>query len=141
VVGDRWLFYLRKEAGKPIVLDFYGNDSLPVADAKEQIETLRHLEKVGDRVLLRGQVLRGMFFDGKPVPSARVTARRESDGMQFVSTTDAEGHYEFPPLSPGDYKITVPPIESYQPEEIDLKPRTCWDLQLSPSPKTKSAVR
>jgi hypothetical protein len=36
-VGDRWLFYLRKTKDKPIVLDYGGNDSLPVADAKEQI--------------------------------------------------------------------------------------------------------
>jgi hypothetical protein len=32
-VGNRWLFYLRKENGKPIVLDYYGNDSRPVANA------------------------------------------------------------------------------------------------------------
>src|SRR5580704_221618 len=47
-VGDHWLFFLRKENGKPIVLDYYGNDSLPIASAKKQIETLRRLKTIGD---------------------------------------------------------------------------------------------
>lgn len=41
VVGDRWLFFLREQNGKPIILDYGGNDSLPVAQAQKQIETLR----------------------------------------------------------------------------------------------------
>ena len=32
-VGDYWLFFLRKWNGSSIVLDYYGNDSRPVADA------------------------------------------------------------------------------------------------------------
>src|SRR5215467_10895729 len=39
VVGDRWLFFLRN--AKPFVLDYYGNDSRPVADVQEMIEMLR----------------------------------------------------------------------------------------------------
>jgi hypothetical protein len=46
-VGNRWLFYLRKENGKPIVLDYYGNDSRPVESAQEEIETLRQLKGIG----------------------------------------------------------------------------------------------
>jgi hypothetical protein len=42
-VGDSWLFFLRQEKDKPIVLDYYGNDSLPVVNASKQIETLRRL--------------------------------------------------------------------------------------------------
>ena len=129
-VGDRWLFYLRKDAGEPIVLDFYGNESRPLADAQEQIATLRYLQKIGDHAVLRGRV----WGRDKPVPNAHVTAPRKSDNAPFVSTTDANGHYEFQPLSPGDYKITVAPIESYRPDELDLSPGACRDLQLSPSP-------
>jgi hypothetical protein len=46
-VGDRWLFSLPKEAGKPIVLDYYGNDSRPVVNAQKQIKTLRRLKTIG----------------------------------------------------------------------------------------------
>ena len=58
-VGDRWLFYLRKVDGKPIALDYYGNDSLPVADAQSQVATLRRLKTIGNLGILRGMVVRG----------------------------------------------------------------------------------
>src|SRR6266481_9422353 len=35
-VGDRWLFFLREQKGKPIVLD-YGNDSRPLSKAQKEI--------------------------------------------------------------------------------------------------------
>lgn len=50
-VGDHWLFYLRQ--GNPIVLDFYGNISSPVTDARQRLESLRRLETIGDNGLLR----------------------------------------------------------------------------------------
>ena len=71
-VGDRWLFYLRKVDDKQIVLDYYGNDSRPVADAQEEIAILRRLATIGDFGILRGQVWR----DEKVVPNAHVIAVR-----------------------------------------------------------------
>jgi hypothetical protein len=135
-VGDRWLFYLRKETGKPIFLDYYGNDSRPAANAQSQIATLRRFQLIGDFAILRGEVVHGASFVGTPLPNARVTAHSTSDNAQFVSTTDADGRYEFQPLTPGNYKITVDPIGSYQPDDsaIELKPGTCRDLTLSRSP-------
>jgi hypothetical protein len=109
-VGDHWLFRLRKKNGKPIVID-YGGDSWPVADAQKQIETFRRLAALGDLGIVRGRVLRGAWFEdnAKPVPGARVVAFRESDNVPFVTTTDADGRYEFQPLPPGEYKLTVDP--------------------------------
>jgi hypothetical protein len=135
-VGDRWLFYLRKENGKPIVLDFYGNDSLPVAEAQAQINTLRRLKKIGDFGILRGRVVRGESFDGKAVSNAQVVANRQSDNNRFVAITDSIGHYEFQPLPPGKYKITVRPIGSYRPDDsgVDIVAGACWDLTLGKSP-------
>jgi hypothetical protein len=132
-VGDRWLFYLRKVNGKPIILDYYGNDSLPVAEARTQIDTLRRLKKIGEFGILRGRVVRGESFDGKAVSNAQVVANRRSDNKQFVAVTDSVGHYEFQPLPPGKYKVTVRPIGSYQPDDsgIELIAGACWDLTLS----------
>jgi hypothetical protein len=119
-VGERWLFYLRKEEGKPIVIDYYGNDSLPVADAQDQIATLRRLETIGNLGILRGQAVRGRVFSAEVFPNAKITATRESDGSEFFCVTGSDGRYEFPPLSPGEYKITTHPVNSYQPDDSEV---------------------
>lgn len=133
-VGDRWLFYLRR--GNPIVLDFYGNISRPVADAQQQLETLRRLRSIGENGILRGRVMQGPFGERNSIPNAHVVARRTTDDAQFVATTDADGRYEFQPLPPGRYKINVDPVRSFRPDEsgVDIKSRVCWDLTLSRSP-------
>jgi len=129
-VGDRWLFYLRKESGKPIVLDYYGNQSVPVGEAQAQIDTLRRLQKIGDFAIVRGQVVRGKILEGKPVRKAHITAGRRGDEKQYVAVTDKEGRYEFQPLPPGRYLIKVTASGSYRPDNsaIDLAPGACWDL-------------
>lgn len=136
--GDRWLFFLRKEDGKPIVLDFYGNDSRPVAHAQEQLETLRNLKTLGDFAILRGRVVRGGYLERKAVPNARVVARRAFDNAQFATTTGREGRYEFQPLPSGKYNLTVDPVGSFQPDEeaVDLSRGSCWSLTLSKVPHT-----
>jgi hypothetical protein len=138
-VGDRWLFYLRKVKGEPIVLDYYANESVPVADAQDQILTLRRLARIGNLAVLRGQVVRGEISDAEAVPNAQVVATRQSDGSQSFCTTGPEGRYEFPPLPPGKYKITVRPVGSYQPDEseVNLTGGTCRDITLDRSPHAK----
>lgn len=127
-LGDHWLFYLR--SGNPIVLDFYGNISRPVADSQERLETLRRLKTIGDNGILRGRVLRGPFGDGEPISDAQVIARRATDDAQFVATSDADGRYEFQPLPPGKYKLIVDdPKKSFRADEatLEVKSQQCWD--------------
>lgn len=142
-VGDRWLFYLRKMEGKPIVLDYYGNDSLPVADAQSQITTLRRLKTIGSLGILRGKVVRGRLLSAEGIPDAKVTATRQSDGNKFFCVTGPDGRYEFPPLSPGDYKITMQPVNAYRADdsEVDLKSESCRDITLDRSPHAKIGGR
>jgi hypothetical protein len=136
-VGDRWLFFLRQEKGKPIILDYYGNDSRPVDDAQEEIETLRRLKTIGDFGIVRGSLKRETdSSEWKAVPDAHIVATRTSDKAQFFTTTDADGKYEFDPLGPGKYKITADPIGGFRPDESELKVTrgSCWVLALSKSP-------
>jgi hypothetical protein len=136
-VGDHWLFFLRREDGKPIVLDYYGNDSRPATDAQEQIETLRRLETIGDFGIVRGTVERGPNFHGRRVvPGARVVASRISDDAQFFTTTDADGNYEFAPLAPGKYDLTVDSAGSFHADDsgVEVSRGACWAVTLSRSP-------
>jgi hypothetical protein len=135
-VGDRWLFFLRDEPGKPIVLDYYGNDSLPAASAQQQIETLRRLKAIADSGLLQGTVLRLTSSGGEAVIGATVIARRLSDGQPYVAKTGTDGRYDFQPLPPDTYKITVEPVGSFRPDDsqVDLPRGSCWDVTLSSSP-------
>jgi carboxypeptidase family protein len=132
-VGDRWLFYLRKVNDKPIVLDYFANDSIPVANASEQIKTLRRLEMIGDRGIVRGYVRQGQGTRWKPIDRARVVAHGTTGKLQFITSTDADGHYEFEPLPAGTYKITMHPIGSFRPEavSVDVSRGTCWEVMLS----------
>ena len=137
-VGDRWLFFLRQEPGKPIVLG-YGGDTLPLAQAQKQIETLRHLQTIGDYGILRGSVLRGADdVKSKPVPGVRVVASRTSDYAQFVATTDAGGNYQFQPLPVGKYELNVDSIGLKDAIEVDRG--ACWDMALRKSPEPPHAL-
>ena len=134
--GDQWLFFLRKNKDDEIVLDFYGNDSLPVADARSQIETLRRLQNIGKFGIVRGKVLRGPSFDEAAVPGAKLIAHRVSDGLQFFSTTGPDGNYQFRPLPAGEYEVTVNPIGSFKPDGggVDVSGGDCWDFTFTRHP-------
>jgi hypothetical protein len=137
-VGDRWLFFLRKEKGKPIVLDYYGNDSRPVADAKEQIETLRRLKNIGNFGIVRGYVLQN--HQGQGISNATVVAHRVPDDLKFYAITDGNGRYEFQPLPTDKYKFTVDPIGSFRLDDsgdddgLDVTRGSCWQDVLAHSP-------
>lgn len=136
-VGDRWLFFLRADGSQPVLLDYSGNDSRPVASAQEQIETLRRLQTIGDNAMLRGRVVRRRPADQQEaVPDAQVVAQRTSDGVQFSATAGADGSYEFQPIPSGHYTMTVDPTGSFHTDEtrIDLKSGACIDVTLTRYP-------
>ncbi|MGA7917975.1 MAG: carboxypeptidase-like regulatory domain-containing protein [Candidatus Acidiferrales bacterium] len=142
-VGDHWLFFLRRESGKPIVLDYYANDSLPAGDAQDEIEKLRLLENIGGRGIVQGRVLRGTRGDREPVADAVVVAVGGPGDLKFTAATDANGRYELPPLPAGDYRITVDPVGTFRPDGASVRVRrgSCWDLTLAHSPHAEISGR
>lgn len=131
-LGDEWLFFLRK--AEPLV--YSTNISRPVADAQEQLETLRQLGQIGEKGILRGQLRSGLFGQGEPVPDANILARRISDNAQFVAMSDRDGKYQFQPLSEGKYKVSMDPIGSIRLDEstVEIRSHSCRNLMLSRAP-------
>jgi len=95
--GQKWLFYLfRDKKSNELVLGYEGR-SKPIAEAQQDIATLRHLAKVTDSGILTGHVGR---------PGHKVVARRVSDGMEFSAAANDSGNYEFE-LQPGGYYLSA----------------------------------
>lgn len=132
-------FFLQQIPGQPIALDYYDNASVPVSDAQQQIETLRRLKTIDDFGLVRGKVERGHLSDGKAVPGARVIASRKSDHAQFFATTDDDGVFEFEPLSPNKYDLTVDPVGTFRPDDdsVEVTRGSCWDITMRRSPHAR----
>lgn len=135
--GSDWLFYLRKR--NPIVLDFYGNISKPVAEAQSRLDALRRLKTIGDSGIVQGRVKKGA--EGDPVPAANVVAHRATDDAQFVATTDTNGFYDFRALPPGKYQLVADPVGSFHADvrNVELKAGECWNLTITSTPHGRIA--
>jgi hypothetical protein len=95
--GEKWLFYLDRDGKTNELVLGYDGPSKPIAQAQQDIATLRHLSKVTDSGILTGHIGR---------PNHKVVARRVSDGAEFSAVTNASGNYEFE-LLPGTYYLTA----------------------------------
>jgi hypothetical protein len=95
--GEKWLFYLyRNPKTNGLVLP-YDSPSKPIGEAQDDIARLRHLQKLGDSGLLTGTLTR--IVSKNPwkfarVPNREVDIKRGSDGAEFTTETDGNGHYE-----------------------------------------------
>jgi hypothetical protein len=142
--GQQWLFYLRNIDGK-ILLDYnMFQESAPVSEAGDRLETLRRLKNLVGTGLLRGRVVRELFIpisddddvnneeDANVVSGARITAVRESDQATFNTVSGMDGSYEFQPLPVGIYKVDVDPIGSVHSAggSVDIKEGECRTLIL-----------
>src|SRR4051812_36128466 len=54
------------------------------------------------------------------IPSASVTIRDEAKGVTQSTTTDSQGRFVFPQLSPGNYKLSIESKGFKKLERTDL---------------------
>jgi hypothetical protein len=108
--GDKWLFYLNRDAKTSELILSYGSPSKPLAEAQQDIVTLRHLSRLTDSGIFTGNVSRSVRplvpFKAVPVPNRKIVAKRVSDGAEYSALTDNNGHYE-PELPPSSYHLTA----------------------------------
>jgi hypothetical protein len=95
--GEKWLFYLYRNMQTNGLVLPYDSPSKPLAQAQQDIATLRHLSKLTDTGILTGHLGH---------PGHKVVARRVSDDAQFSAVTNASGDYELE-LPPGAYYLTA----------------------------------
>jgi hypothetical protein len=96
--GDRWLFYLSRDRNTNELILSFGSPSKPIAEAQQDIATLRHLARLTDSGILTGNVTRSVRplvpFKEVPVPNRKIVAKRVSDGIEYSALTDGNGHFE-----------------------------------------------
>jgi len=133
-VGDRWLFRIYKGQKKSLVIGLYTGSSGSITNAyiQREVATYRRLKTIGSLGLLQGSVFHGEYIESATIPNALVTAANPRSGISFTTTTDAEGHYEFQPLTPGRYNLTVAPIGAYKADRsyANVEAGVCWDVSL-----------
>jgi hypothetical protein len=95
--GQKWLFYLSRDKQSNELVLPYGGRSKPIAQAQQDIVTLRHLAKLIDSGILTGHVGH---------PGHKVVARRVSDNTEFSALANDSGNYEFE-LQPGAYYLSA----------------------------------
>jgi len=138
VVGKRWLFFLHTESGKPILLDYYSSQSIPVEHAEQTIETLRRLQTIGDYSILRGNVVRNGKSGIEELPNARIVAQRVSGRQEFSAISDAKGLYDFSQLPSGDYELRAESAGTVLGKErVSLAPGSCHEVSLTKYPKAQ----
>ncbi len=108
--GDRWLFYLNRDHKTNELILSFGGPSKPIAEAQQDIATLRHLVRLTDSGIFTGNVTRSIRplvpFKAVPVPNRKIVAKRVSDGAEYSALTDNNGHYELE-VPPSSYYLTA----------------------------------
>jgi hypothetical protein len=149
VVGEQWLFYLRKIDGE-IILDYNMQQSAPVKEvSQELLERLRRLKYQPDEGILRGFVVHKTFApanskedtdtetETNEVSDAQITAVRKSDQAIFHTVSGKDGSFEFRSLPVGDYEVEVGSIGSFHPSGMyaEIGGGDCRGLIFENSPR------
>lgn len=95
--GDKWLFYLSRNAKTDGLMLEYDSPSKPVAKAQTDIARLRHLQKLSDSGLRTGTLIRIVSknpWKFSRVPNRAVLVKSVSSRAEFTAQTDDNGHYE-----------------------------------------------
>jgi hypothetical protein len=95
--GDKWLFYLYRDEKTDTLWMGYDGRSKPIAQAHRDIDTLRHLSKLGSSGIVMGRV---------GLPDHKVVAGRRPNGTEYSVVTDKGGNFELE-LPTGWYNLTA----------------------------------
>jgi hypothetical protein len=139
-VGEEWLFYLRGNEKDSLTLA-YGSLSKPIAEAQQEISTLRRMFAMSDSGLIIGNISHSVREDSdrrkwttaEPIANHKVRAVRESDGAEYSAISDNDGNYEFEPLPIGSYILSANTQAGLWAPEwgATIRPRSCQAYQFA----------
>ncbi len=107
--GDKWLFYLSRNTLTNGLVLGYDSPSKPIAQAQDDVNRLRHLQKLNNSGLLTGTLTRIVSknpWKFSPVPDRRVVIKAPSDKGGITARTDSNGHYEVE-VPPNSYTVSA----------------------------------
>jgi hypothetical protein len=140
-VGEEWLFYLQSDKQAHSLALAYGSLSKPIAEAQQEISTLRRMIAMSDSGLIVGNVSHNVRDDSdrrkwtvaEPIANYRVSAVRESDGAEYSAISDNDGNYEFEPLPIGSYTLSANTQAGLWAPEwgATIRPRSCQAYQFA----------
>lgn len=109
LAGQKWLLYLQRNPKTNGLVLGYDSPSKPIAEAQDDIARLRQLRTLGDSGLLAGTLTRIVSknpWKFSRVPNRKIVVKRASDGAEFTSETDGNGHYELK-VPPNSYVVSA----------------------------------
>jgi Carboxypeptidase regulatory-like domain len=138
-VGEEWLLYLQRDEKAHSLVLAYGSLSKPIAEAQQEISTLRRTIAMSDSGLIIGNVSHYVRDDSdgdkstttELVANHKVSVVRQSDGAEYSTISDSDGNYEFEPLPIGSYTLTANTQPGlWAPDwAITIRPRSCHAYQ------------
>jgi hypothetical protein len=135
--GDRWLFYLSRDAKSNNLILSYDSPSKPIGEAEYEISLLRNLWHLSNAGLLIGNIERlGDTEDAGAIPLAnhKVIAKNVTSGARYTKYTNENGHFEFE-LPVGTYDVTIAPQYGLRevedsflsmPGTVSVEGGKCW---------------
>jgi hypothetical protein len=134
--GDHWLFYIQRQHNTDKFLLAYASGSAPIADAQKSISLLRRLSQMTNSGIISGYVTQPVWNsednadESRSAPKHKILAKRTADGSEYTALTNADGHFEFPPLPEGTYHVTANTTDGLWTEDGDTRvhPHGCSSI-------------
>jgi hypothetical protein len=100
--GDRWLFYLSHDPKADMLVLSYNSPSKPVAEAQDDISTLRDLQHMTDEGILVGIITDET--QTPPFSNRKVVAKNVKTAAEYSAQTNDRGYFKFD-LPGGTYDV------------------------------------
>ena len=122
--GDRWLFYLQRQQQSPKLILFYASGSGPVTQEQPAIDLLRSLVRMKHEGVILGTVQRldesNSISNYVNLANHKIIAIQKETQKKYLTTTDADGNFQFVKLPTGTYHLQAVPIPGLFSEEENL---------------------